>query len=102
MCHCAVSAGLQERRRILLLFHETPAEISRRLVAIPIERRSDDQTLRRLQTECVNVGDVEKQSRKLLATFGQTEFARLLNRIDCVATGVCKGDHLCARSLRLQ
>jgi hypothetical protein len=69
---------------------------------VPIKTTRNDQSLRRLQSEAVHVGDERMQRRELLASPGQREFAGLLDGIDGVSAGAGEGNNLCLRALRTQ
>src|SRR5580700_10643801 len=72
------------------------------VVAIPVKSGDKAQTLRRCQSETVNVGDECKHGDERLTTARQSEFVCLLGGIDHVAAGICQCDDFRARGLRLQ
>ena len=65
------------------LFGEAFGEVSGPVVQVPVEGARQIEPLRKLQAECVDVGDVEREARDLHA-FSDAKFARLLDQIDHV------------------
>ena len=69
---------------------------------VPVETFRQHQTLRRLQSEAVYLGQRQQQSRQLLAAGNDAEFRGLLDRIGGVEPGIGEPDDLRLRTLRLQ
>src|SRR5262249_48223198 len=64
--------------------------------------RREDEALRGLQTERVDVGDEDEQAGEPLAALDNAELRRLLDRIDRIAAGVRQANDLGIRRLGLQ
>ena len=72
------------------------------VVHVPVERLGQNQPLRRLQAERLDVGDEDQQAGEVLAARRDAELGALLDRVDGVAAGIGEPDDLCLRGLRLQ
>src|SRR6516165_5422362 len=69
---------------------------------IPVERVGDYQTLRGLQSQCLDIGDEDEETGQTLPAPNDTEFRQLLDRVDGICARIGKSDDLCFRGLRLQ
>ena len=83
----AVSAGVDHGWDLPGLVDKTLRPCPGFVVEIPVERRTQDQSLRALQTETVDVGDEHQQTDQLLG-LAHPEFAGLLDGVDEVTAGV--------------
>jgi hypothetical protein len=86
----------------LVLWREFLGELTVRVVEVPVPGLRHDQPLGGLQPERVHVGDEGEQRGEALAAAHDAEFGRLLDRVDCVGTGIGEPDDLGLRRLRLQ
>ena len=84
------------RREILL--GECPVGI----ILIPIPGIGENEALRGLEPERVDIGDEDQEAGELLAALHDAEFSGLLDGVDGVAARVREPDDLGSRCLRLQ
>src|SRR6266511_1972260 len=72
------------------------------VIHVPVERFGENATLRRVQSQRVDILDEDEQPREVLSALDDAELGRLLDRVARVAAGVGETDDLRLRRLRLQ
>ena len=102
--HRRVHAGLHHRRVLAAvgLRAKRLRPGAGLVVQVPVEGLGEDQALRGLQAQRVDVGDEHQQAGEVLAALDDAELGRLLDRVDGVAAGVGQADDLGLGRLRLQ
>jgi len=72
------------------------------VVLIPIPGVGENETLRGLEPERVDIGDEDQETDELLATLHDAELGGLLDGVDGVAAGVREPDDLGSRNKRMR
>src|ERR1700722_18722303 len=97
-----IDAGLPHRRHPVHLGEIAFRPFAGLVVHVPVERRRQQQYLRRLKPERMNIGDQRQQRRHLLAALEDAELAGGLDLVDVVGGAGGDADDLRFGGLRLQ
>src|SRR5215813_3035221 len=103
MQDCRINAGMDHRWfAVLEAFPKMLGEGARLLVLVPVKRLREYDSLGHLQTECMDVSDVDQEAGDLLPALDDPKLGGSLYRVDGVAAGIGQADHLGFRSLCLE
>src|SRR5262245_25494773 len=102
MSYSAIGAGVYHRWHLGVASSEYLCPGPRLIVEIPVERRGQQQPLRCIEAQAVNIRDEHQQTSQTLAALGDAKFSALFDQVDHVTAGCRETDDLGLRCLRLQ